>query len=267
MPGKIKIIFFGDVDGKIGRQAVIKTLPVWKKTYKPDICIANADNVTHGRSLNRQHYNDLQKAGIDIFTAGDHTLEGQEIRILLEDQEVAVLRPHNLEGDFPGVGAKIFTIRKKKVLMISLLGRVFMDEPTRNPFIEIDEILNKFKNSSYDVALVDLHAEATSEKHAFAWYVDGRVGTVLGTHTHVQTADERILAKGTGAISDVGFCGAMDSVIGVEKEEILNHFLTGKNFKMRIPEKGWAQVNGVYLEIDSKGKTKKIKRLQSKILI
>lgn len=263
----MKILFFGDIDGKIGRKAVAKILPRWQKKYRPDIIIANADNVTHGRGMNQRHFDYLSELGIDIFTAGDHTLERKEAEALLNSSEIVVLRPFNLEGDFPGRGEAIFSIRQKKLLVISLLGRVFMDEPVSNPFQAIDSILDKYKSSEYDLAIVDLHAEATSEKHAFAWYVDGRVNAVFGTHTHVQTADERILPKGTAAISDVGFCGAIDSVIGVDKKEIINHFLTGKNFILKIPEFGPAQVNGVLVEFGKNKIAKKIKRLQEKVII
>ncbi len=263
----MKILFFGDIDGKIGRSAVAKVLPQWKKKYQPDIVIANADNVTHGRGMNRRHFEYLSNLGVDIFSAGDHTLERKEVNDLLTTDKVKVLRPYNLTGDLPGRGENIFSIRKKKLLMISLLGRVFMDEPTTNPFVAIDKILSQYQSTDYDAVLVDLHAEATSEKHAFAWYVDGRVNVVVGTHTHVQTADERILPKGTAAISDVGFCGASDSVIGVDKKEIINHFLTDKNFVLKIPEHGPAQVNGVYIELGKNKKAKKIKRLQASIII
>ncbi len=263
----MKILFFGDIDGKIGRSAVAKVLPVWQKKYHPDIIIANADNVTHGRGMNRKHFDFLSDLGINIFTAGDHTLERKETEELLNFSDVKVLRPYNLVGDFAGRGEAIFSIRKKNLLMISLLGRVFMDEPTTNPFIAIDSILAKYKPSNYDLVIVDLHAEATSEKHAFAWYVDGRVNAVFGTHTHVQTADERILPKGTATISDVGFCGAMDSVIGVDKKEIINHFVTGKNFVLKIPEQGVAQVNAALVEFDKNKKAKNIKRLQAKVMI
>lgn len=263
----MKVLFFGDIDGKIGRNAVAKVLPVWQKKYQPDIIIANADNVTHGRGMNRKHFDFLSDLGVDIFTAGDHTLERKEAEELLNTSDIKVLRPYNLEGDYVGRGEAIFSIRKKRLLMISLLGRVFMDEPTFNPFQAIDSILEKYSADDYDLVIVDLHAEATSEKHAFAWYVDGRVNAVFGTHTHVQTADERILPKGTAAISDVGFCGASDSVIGVDKKEIINHFLTGKNFVLKIPEHGAAQVNAVFVEFNKNKKAKNIKRLQEKVII
>lgn len=268
MPDKsMRLLFFGDIDGKIGRAAVAHVLPGWRRQYKPDIIIANADNVTHGKGINKRHFDFFSDLGVDVFTAGDHTLEREETKVLVANKETNILRSANLKGHLPGQGAKVFKVGKKRLLVISLLGTVFIDKPTTSPFLKIDELLKKYKKENFDATFIDFHAEATSEKSALAWYLDGRVAAILGTHTHVQTADERILPKGTATITDVGFCGPIDSVIGVQKEEIINHFLTGKNFKMNIPEKGEAIVSGIYLEIDSKGLAKVIKRLSKKVNI
>lgn len=262
----MKILFFGDIDGKIGRAAVAKALPIWRKQYRPDVIIANADNVTHGKGMNKKHANFFTDLGVDIFTAGDHTLEREEtLAMLAVDNNLQ--RPANLTDEYPGQGDKIFKVGKTKLLVISLLGTVFIDKGAVSPFFKIDEILKKYQAEELDAILVDFHAEATSEKSALAWYVDGRVSAILGTHTHVQTADERILPHGTAAITDVGFCGAVDSVIGVAKEEIINHFLTGQGFKINIPEKGLAQVNAVYLEVRDDRLVKKIIRLNKQFNI
>ncbi len=262
----MKILFFGDIDGKIGRRAVAEVLPIWKKEYSPDIIIANADNVTHGKSINKKHFEFFKDLGVDIFTAGDHTLERKETLELLEDKSFSILRPANFSGKEPGEGVRVFEISQKKLLVVSLLGRVFIDKELNSPFEIVDKILNKYSLEDFDAIFIDFHAEATSEKSALAWYVDGRVSAIVGTHTHVQTADERILPKGTAAITDVGFCGASDSVIGLDKEMIIEHFLTDKGFKMNIPESGPVQVNAVLIEINNK-KAKKIIRLAKHINI
>ncbi len=261
----MRILFFGDVDGKIARRAIQKILPEWKKEFSPQVVIANADNVTHGRSINKNHFDLLREVGVDIFTAGDHTLEREEALSLLADDEIPVLRPVNIEGDYPGRGADVFVVGKEELLVICLLGQVFIDKKVSSPFIALDDVLQKF--SGIKNIIVDFHAEATSEKAALGWYADGRVSAVLGTHTHVQTADERLLHKGTAFISDVGFCGAYNSVIGVDKDEVINYFLTKKKFKMNIPEKGEAVINAVLVDIDKDGRAEKIVRLRKIVLI
>ncbi len=261
----MKILFFGDIDGKIGRQAVLKVLPQWKKKYNPDVIVANADNVTHGKSINKKHFTLLREAGVNIFTAGDHTIEREETLELLKDESLPVLRPFNIKGDYPGKGVMTFSLNNHQLLIICLLGQVFIDKEVESPFVSLDSILQDFSQEKN--IIVDFHAEATSEKAALGWYADGRVSAVLGTHTHVQTADERLLRKGTAFISDVGFCGAYDSVIGVDKDEIINYFLTGKKFKMKIPETGEAVVNAVLIDVDKQGRSQKIVRLREIVLI
>ncbi len=261
----MRILFFGDVDGKIARRALQQVLPQWKKKFSPQVIIANADNVTHGRSINKKHFDLLRDLGIDIFTAGDHTLEREEALSLLQDKDIPVLRPVNIEGDYPGRGADVFLVEKEELLVICLLGQVFIDKEVSSPFLALDDVLKKF--SGVKNIIVDFHAEATSEKAALGWYADGRVSAVLGTHTHVQTADERILHQGTAFISDVGFCGAYNSVIGVDKDEVINYFLTKKKFKMNIPEEGEAVVNAVLIDTDKNGRAKKIVRLREIVLI
>jgi len=261
----MKVLFFGDIDGKIGRQAVLEILPQWKKKYNPDVVIANADNATHGKSINRKHFTLLREAGIDIFTAGDHTLEREEALELLKDETLPILRPFNIKGEYPGKGIMALSVKDYQLLIICLLGQIFIDKEVESPFISLDDILKDFSQAGN--IIIDFHAEATSEKSALGWYADGRVSAVLGTHTHVQTADERLLDKGTAFISDVGFCGAYNSVIGVDKDEIINYFLTGKKFKMKIPENGEAVVSAVFIDIDRQGKAQKIVRLREIVLI
>ncbi len=261
----MKVLFFGDIDGKIGRRAVLKILPQWKDKYNPDVVIANADNVTHGKSINKKHFTLLREAGIDVFTAGDHTIEREETLELLKDETLPILRPFNIKGEYPGKGVMTLPVKDDQLLIICLLGQVFIDKEVESPFISLDNILQDF--SQVKNVIIDFHAEATSEKAALGWYADGRVSAVLGTHTHVQTADERLLRNGTAFISDVGFCGAYDSVIGVNKDEIINYFLTGEKFKMKIPETGETIVNAVFIDIDEQGKAREIVRLREIVLI
>jgi hypothetical protein len=248
----MKILFFGDIVGKIGRKAMIKILPEMKAEYQPDLIIANGENLAHGTGATPKTIKEMQAAGIDYFTSGNHIFDKPEAEVILNDPQAVILRPANYFNDRPGAEYKIIEIGSKRLLLVSLLGRVFMKDTDTygDPFKKIDEILVQTQKENLAGIIVDLHAEATSEKVAMGWYLDGRVSAVLGTHTHVPTADERILPQGTAFISDIGMVGAADSVIGVDKEEIIKSFLANANPKNEIPEEGEVIINAVYLEID-----------------
>ena len=263
----MRILFIGDVVGKIGRAAVEKLLPDLKKKEKIDFVVANAENVTHGRGAKIEHLRELQKAGVDFFTSGDHIfyLDPNEP---FSDPAVPVVRPANLPEATPGAGSKIVGINGKKVAIVSLLGWEFLGEKlagdkrntwldgeVENPFTAADELLKKI---SAELVLVDFHAELTSEKRSMGFFLDGRVGAVLGTHTHVPTADPTILPKGTGYVSDIGMTGARDSVLGVEPWVIIDGFREGGAEPFEWVERGPAVFRSVLLEFSPNNELKRI---------
>ena len=257
----MKILFLGDIVGKPGRKALAEILPQWKKEYEPDFVIANGENMAHGSGFTVRGFDDVVSAGVDFFTSGNHWSRKDDGLTLFSNKKNPIIRPANWPGDVPGQGYKIIEVGTTKVAIINLMGQLFMDKQLDSPFYKLDEILKEI-DEKIKVKIIDFHAEATSEKVAFGWYVDGRVSAVLGTHTHVPTADARILLKGTGYVTDVGMCGSSDSIIGDDREVRLNQFLNQMPAKHEIQEQGPMQVNGVLLEIDnSSGKTESIERL------
>jgi len=263
----IKLIFIADIVGKIGRKAVVNQLPKLKKKYLPDLVIANAENLAHGIGFTQKTLAEMREAGVNVFTSGNHAWEKAGSDEILNNLNNLIIRPANYPNTKSGKGYLELNIADTRLIVINLLGRVFIEEKTHNPFIVLDKIISKKRNSLY---LVDFHAEATSEKVALANYFDGRVAAVIGTHTHVQTADERILPNGTGFISDAGMVGYKDSVIGADKQQVINMFLNAKKSSKKhdLPDKGEALLNGVYLEIDAKqNKTLKIERINKTITI
>jgi metallophosphoesterase (TIGR00282 family) len=269
----IKILFFGDIVGKIGRQGIVKVLPEYKKKYAPDLIMANAENLAHGIGITAKTLEEVRSAGIDFFTSGNHIWKKNQADEILNEADPVIIRPANYPGEVSGQGEKIVKVGAKKLLVVNLLGRVFMEEPTgyplnqiECPFKKFDEILTRYQSEKIDGILVDFHAEATSEKVAMGHYLDGRATALVGTHTHIPTADAQIMAKGMGYVTDVGMVGAKDSVIGVDKEVIIKRFLTDEATPHQIPETGVCQVNAVYLEIDPKSKkTTKIIRADQEV--
>ncbi len=206
------ILFLGDVCGKPGRTAVAEALPDWRATYQPDLVIANAENSANGRGAAPKTLSELQHAGVDAFTMGDHAFD-QSFAPL---EQFPIVRPANFPGERPGVGTRIVEAATgQRLLLINLLGFAFMRHPGTDYFTAADDILGEHADQQYEAILVDFHAEATSEQTALAAHLDGRVSAVVGTHTHVPTADTRMLPGGTAAQSDVGMCGASESVIGI----------------------------------------------------
>lgn len=263
----IKIIFLADIVGKIGRRALKQYLPKLKSQYKPDLVIANAENLAHGIGFTQKTLNEATQAGVDFFTAGNHTWGKAGSDEVLNKKPTFIIRPANYKGKKSGVGFVEIKIGSNKLIMVNLLGRVFIPDKVSSPFKNLDKIIKKYKD---DIIVVDFHAEATSEKNALAQYFDGRVAAVLGTHTHVPTCDHKILEKGTGYITDAGMIGYYDSVIGANKGQIFNLFLEkgSSSKKHDVPDYGQCQFNAVYLEIDTKTKkTVKIKRLDKIIKV
>lgn len=248
----MKILFIGDIVGRNGREAVKKTLPALKKNEGIHVVIANAENAAHGKGVTSEIVKELQEAGVQFFTSGNHIWSIKEAVHKLNNASFPVIRPANYPEGNPGRGYDIIeTVLLKKVLVINLQGRVFMPEGLDNPFKKVDEILKLYeKDNSISAIVVDFHAEATSEKHAMRHYVDGRVSALFGTHSHVATNDVRVSDKGTAYITDVGMTGVYwDSVIGINKQDSLNLFLLG-NTPTWEPAEGEKVFNAVLLDVD-----------------
>lgn len=256
----LKILFIGDISGKIGRRTVEIILPKLKKELKPDLVIANAENIAHGAGTTEQTLKEMLEAGVDYFTNGDHAFDKLKQAEIYD--RMPALRPANFPPGLPGKGyAVIKTDKKGDVLLINLIGRVFMKPDYDDPFRALDEILKnqELANKKFSAIIIDMHAEATSEKISLGFYADGRVSSVLGTHTHVMTADEQVTDKGMAYISDVGMTGFADGCLGVEKEGIIKAFLGQVKYPHVIPEKGKAIFSAVMVQIDEKtGKAIKI---------
>lgn len=247
----MKILFLGDIVSKPGRQIVKEFLPSLILEFNPDIVIANCENLSHGRGVTKEHLQEMKNAGVDYFTGGDHMFYKKDLEDYI-DQEPLV-RPANYPSLTPGKGhAVINTKNNEKLLIINVLGRTFLNERLDDPFTKVDEILSSYNKTDYDICIVDFHAEATSEKHALAFYLDGRVNAVLGTHTHVPTCDNRVMPKGTMYVSDVGMCGSTDSVLGVDENIIIAMYLTAQNQRFDWKEDGRRALRSVLLDTNEK---------------
>lgn len=247
----MKILFIGDIFARPGRRAVEAVLRPIVEEHKIDLVIANGENMRHGKGVSKENLIEMQRAGVDFLTSGNHIFKAKEIVPFLNDKSLPILRPANYPPGVPGRGYEIVTSRSGVlVLVINLLGRLFIKEEVDCPFRAMDAILERFSNVELDAIFVDFHAEATSEKAALANYLDGRVSAVIGTHTHVPTADARILPGGTAFQSDVGFVGPIDSIIGVDKKQIIEHFLTQLPARHDIAT-GPVVFNSTIIELDT----------------
>ena len=224
----MKILYLGDVMGRSGRTAVVDRLGDLRARLQADFVVANCENATSGVGASPVHAAALLEAGADVLTLGDHAFDQRAMLSGIE-REPRILRPLNFSKAAPGAGARVFDAgRGRKVLVAQVLGQVFMNRPYDNPFSAIDEILNRYPlGGAVHASLVDIHCEATSEKMAMGHFCDGRASAVIGSHTHVPTADPMILPGGTAYMTDAGMCGDYNSVIGMGKEEPLSRFVTG----------------------------------------
>lgn len=246
----MRILFLGDVVGRPGRIAVMEQLPTLRERYALDFVVVNGENAAGGFGITEPILNELLDAGADVVTTGNHIFDQREALVFIERHD-RLLRPINFPPGTPGKGAGLFKAKSSaEVLVINAQGRVFMadlDDPFRAVERELEACGLK---SGADAILIDFHAEATSEKEALGHFVDGRATAVIGTHTHVPTADEQILNKGTAYISDAGMCGDFDSVLGMDKEEPLQRFLTKIPSGRFSPSSGEATLCGVAIEVD-----------------
>lgn len=256
----MKFLFIGDIVGEAGRKMVRDYVPRLRDKHGLDFVIANCENMAGGFGITPETYLEMTQAGVDILTGGNHTFDKKEGVPVLENED-NILRPANFPPKTPGRGSGLYTNSKgRKIGVVNLMGRVFMDPldcPFRMAYSLVDPLLEKTK-----VILVDFHAEATSEKAAMGWHLDGKATLVTGTHTHVQTGDERLLPNGTAFITDAGMTGPMDSVIGIKKEIILDRFLTKRGRKFETAS-GDPWLCGVVVTCDeTSGRASKIERVR-----
>ncbi|MFH1073971.1 MAG: TIGR00282 family metallophosphoesterase [Candidatus Firestonebacteria bacterium] len=260
----MKILFFGDIIGEPGRDAIKVLLPELRREFKPDFVIANGENSAHGFGITPKVLEDLFSFEIDVITSGNHIWKKKEIMQVI-DNEPRLLRPANYPPGVAGIGYRVYTaVNGLKIGVLNLEGRVYLAN-IDCPFRAAKEAV-KILKAETNTIIIDFHAEITSEKNALACYLDGEVSAVFGTHTHVQTADERILPAGTAFITDAGMCGSMDSVIGVKKELSLQRFLYDIPVRFEVAT-GNVRVNGVFVEIDdTSGKAVSITRINREYL-
>jgi 2',3'-cyclic-nucleotide 2'-phosphodiesterase len=245
------IAFLGDIFASPGRMVVQQQLPALRERYQPDVIIANAENAKSGSGLSPELYRKIRGYGIDAITLGDHVFRDRSIVSILESSEEPIARPANLSEKAPGrtyIAIPPKTPRVKSIYVITVLGRIFMNLPADDPFATVDKVLRQIPESN-PIVIVEAHMEATSEKMALATYLDGRVSLVVGSHTHVPTADERILPGGTGFITDLGMCGPYNSIIGRESQGVIRHMTTGVYVPYAVGEGGEAMC-GVVARID-----------------
>ncbi|MBO9472487.1 TIGR00282 family metallophosphoesterase [Shimia sp. R10_1] len=250
----MKMLFLGDVMGRAGRAAVVERLPKLREDWRLDFVVVNGENASNGMGLSGAHAKALLDAGADCLTLGDHAFDQKEMMQFIQS-EPRIIRPLNIaRGDVPGKGFRVFDARGgRKVLVTQALGQVFMKQPYADPFSAIDQVLRAHpRGGMVQAAIVDIHCEATSEKMGMGHFCDGRVSLVVGTHTHVPTADTQILPKGTAFQADAGMCGDYNSVIGMEKEEPMRRFVTGMPKARFTPALGEATLSGVYVETDDR---------------
>jgi hypothetical protein len=260
----MKILYLGDVMGRSGRQGITDELPNLRTRLNADFVVVNGENATSGMGLSGKHAQGLLAAGADCITLGDHAFDQKDMLQFIES-EPRILRPLNFSKSAPGRGAALLTAtRGRKVLVMQVLGQVFMKRPFDDPFSAVDAILSSHPLGGQAAAIVvDMHCEATSEKMAMGHFCDGKASLVVGSHTHVPTADAQILERGTGFQSDAGMCGDYNSIIGMQTAEPLRRFISGMPKARFEPALGAATLCGLLVETDdSTGKTKSIEMIR-----
>jgi metallophosphoesterase (TIGR00282 family) len=263
----MKILFIGDIVARIGRDGLALALPQLKARYKPDVVIANVENLAHGKGVTEKTLNEISQLGIDAYTGGNHiyTKELEQ----LDQSRWRLVTPANDPRTKPDGGWTIVEVKGKRVLVINVYGQVFAKdaEGLASPFHVVDEILEKHAGEKFDAIVVDHHAEATSEKVALGFYLDGRATAVLGTHTHIPTADERVLPGGTAYVTDVGMCGPVDSVLGVKKEVILDRFVRAGRMVFDYPESGQVRCGAMLVTVGKDAKATAIERVDTVVTV
>ena len=253
----MRVLFFADVIGKPGRDLLTRRLPELRERLAADAVIANGENATDGKGIRPKHADELLAAGVDVITTGNHIWRQRDIYRYLDEQP-RIVRPYNFLSSSPGRGVTAVDTPAGRLGVVNLSGQLFLN-PARSPFEAIEQALEELHGVR--AVVVDLHAEATSEKVAMGWHLDGRVSAVLGTHTHVRTGDARVLPGGTAYMTDVGMCGPRDSVIGVKKELVLERFLTQLPVRFEVAD-GDVWLEGVVMEIGADGHALSIEPLE-----
>ncbi|MCR4911961.1 MAG: TIGR00282 family metallophosphoesterase [Bacilli bacterium] len=246
----MRILFIGDVVGKIGRRMIRDYLPDIVKKNNIDFVIANGENATHGKGLIRNHYFELIDSGVDVVTLGNHYDNKSDLRRYIDGVD-RLIRPLNLLHDYPGEGSIVFDVDGISIRVTNILGTAMMPEEVNNPYYSIIDLLSDPDAEQANIHIVDFHAEATGEKICFAHALDGKVSAVLGTHTHVQTKDARILEGGTAFISDVGMTGFADGALGFDIDTVTNKIIYGNKAVFALPEKGRGLLSAVVMEFDN----------------
>ncbi|MCD8204628.1 MAG: YmdB family metallophosphoesterase [Coprobacillus sp.] len=249
----MKILFIGDIVGKIGRRIVKEKVPYYVEKYGINFVIANGENATHGKGLNYNHYVELINDGIDVITLGNHYKSKKEIYNYIDGAD-HLIRPYNvIDSNLGGMGSEVYNVDGINVRVTEIVGSAFINDVTVNsPYLSLMEVLENEGEDKSDIHIVDFHGEATGEKIGFAYAFDGKVSAVLGTHTHVQTRDARILPEGTGFMCDVGMCGYADGILGCETSSVNLKTLYGQNTHFVYPDEGRAMFSAVVLDIEDK---------------
>ena len=254
----MKILAVGDIVGENGLNKLKEILPNLKQREKIDFVIVNGENVAGGMGITTKDFKQILFSGADVVTLGNHTWSKKDVFNIIDEEKL--LRPANYPKDVVGKGYNIYKYKNKKVAVINLIGRTNMGVLSENPFLEADNIIEKIKDKA-DYIIIDFHAEATAEKIALANYLDGKVNIIFGTHTHVQTADEMVLPKGTGYITDIGMTGPINSVIGMDRKASIKRFVTTLPEKYKIAD-GESKFNSCLFELDDEtGRIEKIARI------
>lgn len=256
----------------MGRRSLTAILPELRREYRPDVVLANAENLAHGLGMTERTFQEVIDAGVTLLTGGNHVWDKPEGIEILRRPDPLVIRPANYPPGAPGVGWKTISVDGKMVLVVNLLGRVMMKDLVDNPFRAFDATLTEAalagNGTEAPIVIVDFHGEITSERNAFGWYADGRASIVYGTHTHIPTADQRILPKGTAFVTDVGMTGGRDTVLGVDPATAIPQHVTGIGRRFLWPESGVAWIHAILADVDaSTGRATHIERLYREVTI
>ncbi len=256
---KMRLLFVGDVVGSPGRDMIKEYLPRLKEKFRPQFTIVNGENAAGGKGITEKIYRQILESGANVVTLGNHTWDNREIFEFI-DKAKNMVRPANFPEGNPGQGIVYSKFNQHEIAVISLQGRTFL--PAIDcPFLKAEELVEEAKQRT-NIIFVDFHAEATSEKQAMGWFLDGKVSAVVGTHTHVQTADNRVLPQGTAYLSDVGMTGPYDEILGMTKESVLKRFLTSMPVRFEVPKEGRKQLSACIIDLDdATGKASKIERI------
>ncbi|WP_142427210.1 TIGR00282 family metallophosphoesterase [Enterococcus durans] len=256
----MRVLFIGDVVGSMGREMITEYLPRLKKKFRPQVTIVNGENAAAGRGITEKIYKKFLQDGVDVVTMGNHTWDNRDIFEFI-DQAKKMVRPANFPEGTPGQGIVFVKVNQLELAVINMQARSFMVD-LDDPFRKMNELIKEARKRT-PIIFVDFHGETTSEKQAMGWFLDGKVSAVVGTHTHVQTNDARILPQGTAYLTDVGMTGPYDGILGMRREPVIEKFLTALPKRFEVVENGRGLLSGCLLEIDDvTGKAKTIELIQ-----